>query len=83
MGVRDWFTTLVRVINGEYERRIRSASEVTEYGAGHGHDHDHADHADHPPAELEEEAEVAEILNVPRGTRIGRTPHAADQKPAE
>lgn len=61
MAKRNWFATLVDAINHEYERRIRSASEVTEYGVGHG------DHA-HAPAEDEE---VAEIINVPRGTRLG------------
>lgn len=58
---------LVAAINREYERRIRAASLVTEYGADH---HAHDDHQDEG-----DEAEVAVIANVPRGTRVGRVQH--------
>jgi hypothetical protein len=60
---------LVAAINREYERRIRAASLVTEYGAGH-HAHDDDHHEDEG-----DEAEVAVIANVPRGTRVGRAQH--------
>lgn len=67
MAEQSWWQRMVAAINREYERRIRAASLVTEYGAGH-HDHDHAvdDHHD------DEGGEVAEIVNVPKGTRLGR-----------
>ncbi|GAB4207704.1 MAG: hypothetical protein OHK0022_36300 [Roseiflexaceae bacterium] len=50
---------LAQAINREYERRIRRASLITEYGAAH-----HSDHTDD-----EDEGEV-EIVNVPRGTQV-------------
>jgi hypothetical protein len=46
-------------VEREYERRIRAASLVTEYGA-HGH-HSHAHHDDDDGG--------AEIVNLPRGAR--------------
>lgn len=63
MAEQSWWRRLVAAIDREYERRIRAASLVTEYGAPH-----HADHEE----EHEEEGAVAEIVNVPRGTAIGR-----------
>ena len=45
-------------VNREYERRVRAASLVTEYGAAH-----HAHHAD--PSD---DTEGAVIMNIPRGT---------------
>ncbi len=63
MAEQPWWRRLVATIDREYERRIRAASLVTEYGIAHhaGHEEEHA-----------EEGEVAEIVNVPRGTAIGR-----------
>ncbi|MCS6883368.1 MAG: hypothetical protein RMK84_10035 [Oscillochloridaceae bacterium] len=68
MAEQSWWRRLVAAIDREYERRIRAASLVTEYGAPH--------HAEHEEAH-EEEGEVAEIVNVPRGTAIGRERRAA------
>jgi hypothetical protein len=50
-----WLERLRRAVEREYERRIRAASLVKEYGAHHGH-------ADH-------EGDAAEIVNIPRGAR--------------
>lgn len=56
---------LLSAVERTYERRIRAASLVQEYGATHGAHHDE-----------DEGAEVAVIANVPRGTRLGaRAPH--------
>jgi len=48
MGLFDSF---VQAVNREYDRRIKRASEVIEYGMGHGHghghDHDHDRDYDH------------------------------------
>lgn len=77
MSIFGWF---VRAVTNEYERRIKRASEVTEYGL-HQHAHNgHASHDDHDaghaqqpagqqPAE-EEEEEGTVIANVPPGTRV-------------
>lgn len=64
MAEQNPLQRFVAAINREYERRIRAASLVTEYGAAH-----HAHHDDH-----DDEAEVAVIANVPRGTPVGRPP---------
>jgi hypothetical protein len=75
----------------EYDRRIKRASLVTEYGAqhhGHGADHAaeaHADATNEDAAQtpdIDEETEEAEIVNVPRGTPVAvSTPSPAE--PAE
>ena len=57
---------LLAAVEREYERRIRAASLVTEYGA---------QHAVHEDAD---DGEAAVIANVPRGTRLGgRSTHEA------
>lgn len=56
----SWFQRLVEAINRAYERRVRRASLVTEYGAGHAH------------ADEEDEDEGVEIVNVPRGTNVSQ-----------
>jgi hypothetical protein len=56
----NWFTNLSNAIYREYDRRIKRASLVTEYGAHHDH-HDDA-HAD--------EKEAIVIANVPHGATI-------------
>lgn len=78
MGLlRDFVNAIYR----EYDRRIKRASLITEYGMAH---HSHAAHADHAEAahatdEHAEEDEGAEIVNVPRGTPI----HMPAQMPSE
>jgi hypothetical protein len=69
-----WFAQLIKNISTEYERRIRAASQVTEYGEHHGHGA-HASHAD----ETDDDA-GAEITNVPPGTQVSRMP-AEKQNP--
>lgn len=59
---------MLAAVNRVYERRIRAASLVTEYGAAHGAHHSHE----------EEEGDAAEILNLPRGSRLGSAFHSAD-----
>ncbi|NTU77849.1 MAG: hypothetical protein HGA45_00355 [Chloroflexales bacterium] len=64
MSKQSWWQRAIAAINREYERRIRRSSLVTEYGAAHhGHDHDHLEHDDN---------DTTEIMNVPKGTRLGR-----------
>ncbi|NTW04173.1 MAG: hypothetical protein HGA19_23380 [Oscillochloris sp.] len=61
-----WWQRVLAAIGREYERRIRAASLVTEYGAGHGHGaHDSHEAGDHH----EDDGEAAEIMNLPRGSR--------------
>lgn len=94
MGVFSW---LIQTINNEYERRIKAASQVKEYGLHHGHDHhadddhEHDEAAEHPPAieykpesapqaeSIEDDAEAAEIMNVPRGTPVDHTSEPAPE----
>lgn len=40
MGLGALFERIAQAIDAAYERRIRAASNVTEYGAGHSHTHD-------------------------------------------
>lgn len=72
MGV---WKTISNAIYREYDRRIKRASLITEYGAAHHAAHDDA-HAD----EAHEEAEEADIVNVPRGTPVAAH---AEQQPAD
>jgi hypothetical protein len=69
MNPFHWFVTR---INRAYERRIKAASEIEEYGLHHGHAGHHE--------EEEDEGDVS-IANVPRGTRFGHTTDD-DQAPA-
>ncbi len=69
----SFWKTISDAIYKEYDRRIRRASLITEYGA---HDH-HDDHADDSHAEAEDEAE---IVNVPRGTVVAASQPAAEGK---
>jgi hypothetical protein len=66
------FRALSNAIFKEYDRRIRRASLITEYGASHHHnDHDHHDdHGEHAVEHADHDAEPAEIVNLPRGTPI-------------
>ena len=76
MGV---WKTISNAIYREYDRRIRRASLITEYGAAH---HDtHADaHADTAHDDTPADAEEAEIVNVPRGTPVATQP---EEQPAD
>jgi len=72
-----FFSSISKAIYREYDRRIKRASLVTEYGASHhADDHDehaeaeHEEHAEHAEAQRSHEDEGAEIVNVPRGTPI-------------
>ncbi len=71
------FDSLIAAVNKEYDRRIKRASEIIEYGMkhghGHSHDHDHAGHDVHADHNTHAEAEGAVIANVPLGAGIGRS----------
>lgn len=56
-GQTSWWGRMLAVVDREYERRIRAASLVTEYGASHGAHHD------------DDDGDAAEIMNIPRGSR--------------
>jgi F420-0:gamma-glutamyl ligase-like protein len=62
-----WFAQFINVINTEYERRIKAASQINEYGEHHGH-------AAHAHADEPEEDAGTEITNVPPGTQVSRLP---------
>lgn len=62
MAEQTFWQRLIAAVNREYERRIRAASLVREYGADHHGRLEHSDDAD--------EGEVAVIANIPRGTRL-------------
>lgn len=64
MAEQNPWQRFIAAVDREYERRIRAASLVVEYGAAH-HAHDDDD---------DDEAEVAVIANVPRGTRVAMHP---------
>jgi hypothetical protein len=61
MAQQSWWQRVIAAIDHEYDRRIRAASLVTEYGAAH-HGHTH-----------EDEDEPAVITNIPKGTPIRRS----------
>jgi len=43
MGLKDIWNGLISAVDGEYDRRIKAASNVREYHlGGHGHGHDEA-----------------------------------------
>ena len=75
----SFFKTIGDAIYREYDRRIKRASLVTEYGAHHhahsdahadAHAHADATNEDAAHAGYDEQAEEAEIVNVPRGTVV-------------
>jgi len=74
MGV---WKTISNALFREYDRRIKRASLITEYGAAH-----HAVHAD-AHEDAHEDAEEAEIVNIPRGTPVAATTGLSEQPPAE
>jgi hypothetical protein len=78
-----FWKTISKALFKEYDRRIKRASLITEYGLHH-HD-DHGDtHAEdeHAAHDHEDAVEEAEIVNVPRGTQVAERAHASEQ-PAE
>ena len=66
-----FFSAISKAVFREYDRRIKRASLVTEYGAHHAHA-EHAEHTGEPHAPDENEAE---IHNVPRGTPVEQPNH--------
>jgi hypothetical protein len=61
------FRVLADAIYKEYDRRVKRASLVTEYGVSHHHDAHHDDtHYDEAHADEDE----AEIVNLPRGAPV-------------
>ena len=62
MGV---WKTISNALYKEYDRRIKRASLITEYGAAH-----HDSHADAHADDAHEDVEEAEIVNIPRGTPV-------------
>lgn len=54
--------SIASAIYREYDRRIKRASLITEYGQAH--------HGHHTPDDHAEDDEAAEIVNVPRGTQV-------------
>jgi hypothetical protein len=52
----SFFSWIIQSINKEYERRIKAASRVTEYGMHHGHGHGHADDQEHAPHDVQQHA---------------------------
>jgi hypothetical protein len=75
MGV---WKTISNALYKEYDRRIKRASLITEYGTAH-HDSQADAHADDAYHE-HEDAEEAEIVNIPRGTPVAVQ---AESQPAE
>jgi hypothetical protein len=65
----SWWGRMLATVSREYERRVRAASLVTEYGAAH---QGHQSHDD-------DQAEAAEIINVPRGARLRPAHYTADE----
>lgn len=70
MAEQSWWRRALTAVNREYERRVRRASEVSEYGARH---HAHPEHDDEG---------AAAIVNVPRGTRLVRPAPPPQPEPA-
>jgi hypothetical protein len=70
-----YFSSIAKAIFKEYDRRIKRASLITEYGAGHGHAHGDPAEPAHAEVEPAHEDEGAEIVNVPRGTPVEQAKH--------
>lgn len=68
MAEQSFWQRVIAAVNREYDRRIRRASLVSEYGASHHGEH----HADHDDNDLLPHDDEAAIVNVPRGTPLGR-----------
>ncbi len=74
MGV---WKTISNALYKEYDRRIKRASLITEYGAAH-----HSSHSDTHAEGLHEDAEEAEIVNIPRGTLVAASAELAERPEA-
>jgi len=59
-----WLDRTIAVIQREYDRRIRRASQITEYGTQHDDQHNQ-----------DEDDGAVEIVNLPRGVAVA-TPAA-------
>ncbi len=68
MAEQNLWQRLTAAMNREYERRVRAASLVIEYGANQ--------HSVHQDA-TEAAAEAAVIMNIPRGTPRKQPPPSA------
>ena len=71
-----FWKTISNALFREYDRRIKRASLITEYGAAH-----HAVHAD--AHDVHEDAEEAEIVNIPRGTPVAVNANVSEPPRAE
>ncbi|NOK62153.1 MAG: hypothetical protein GFH27_549321n141 [Chloroflexi bacterium AL-W] len=90
----NWFQRFSDAVYKEYDRRIKQASLVTEYGESHHHDEDEHDEEEDGAVEIanvrpgtvvrqpEEEEDAAEIANVPRGAVVDDEP-ASDEAAAQ
>ena len=72
MGV---WKTISNALYKEYDRRIKRASLITEYGAAH-----HGGHGDAHADDAHEDVEEADIVNIPRGTPVAAQ---AEEQPAD
>jgi hypothetical protein len=72
--------TISNALFKEYDRRIKRASLITEYGAAHHGTHVDAAHADAAHADAHGDAEEAEIINIPRGTPVATQ---TEEQPAD
>jgi hypothetical protein len=79
MGV---WKTISNALYKEYDRRIKRASLITEYGAAHHSEHSDA-HTDSAPDEVHTNAEEAEIVNIPRGTPVAANTELSEHPAAE
>lgn len=69
-----FFSAISKAVFREYDRRIKRASLITEYGAAHHHGHAHSEGADAGHGHAETAGE-AEIVNIPRGTPVEHPQH--------
>lgn len=67
-----FFSSISRVVFREYDRRIKRASLITEYGAAHHQGHEHSEGTD---AGHDHDEDAAEISNIPRGTPVDQPQH--------
>jgi hypothetical protein len=75
------FRVIADAIYKEYDRRVKRASLVTEYGASHHHHDDaHAGETDHG-GDTHVDEDEAEIVNLPRGTPVPTHAPAEHEEP--
>ena len=75
MGV---WKTISNALYKEYDRRIRRASLITEYGAAQ-----HSGPGDAHADAVHEDVEEAEIMNIPRGTPVAASADLSERPEAE